>query len=1121
MIKSGSISNSETAVRWEQNFQNWKSWMGAAPLNVPSSFVLGAVGVDGRFKNTLRRYYGHTLLEDICRAPLPADFRDYGEARITPAVVTDPYASSCIAASPPFGADAIKQVEPFVITAHDTEDPQRRIRGFVVRIASNLIQGGDNTEDLLMTDLDGVGWGGDNHIVALLVYPPDAEDEEPRADESRFRLVVPLLPSYQIFYRDGQAYNYTPDQGNYPRDFYPKGLTHYYDWDGFPGSLPSDFTFGSHGAISTSLTTSRVLPANYPISVTHSDRFIYIASKNGNFKPVTIWYDRDFQIEPGDDPEDASDPYVTGGSTRSIGWHWERFGPCLTQDDLSGAYEDDDSNQLGDDFATTSGLMLQGYYQLAHRFVDNYRGRYSPLSKRYQIQSVPSTGQYAVEYHVTLPGLTLLQSYSSALSGRAPVAGNTFEPPGNEPTVLTALGYDRVELFSTLAGVDAPGGTLGSLGVYGGQNNAAYEDRWRMLASWYEWFRFSPVVATAATSGVTLQAFIDNLGLPGAEQDDSLVEVWVADSTTPTAFTQYFFSTGSPLISSYGTVGMGDVVWIFYPEEFRQLCAFGTYNLFILNDLSISKGWTGNVFNGSSVIPSTDNSIGRQYSTTEEPGDTSEIVLDQHFRNGRLFQLVGDRDKRIVENTDGYEESPEDRTAYCTIRWSNLSQPEILPYANSYPTRIDVNAYAKFVGAGQFTYLFGDGDVFQIYDGPYGVETRRVSEGLVLPSWDAVCEANGMLFGLFEGGAKFIEPESGSIVDVPELDRVVFDLWGDLSSVDVDYDPSVGAIYLLNAPTNTAVILWLSTETITVLENCPFAFAARCRWIGGTRLALVTKRGRFMLPRRYYEEDRTNGAPGMLAGRNGESSWTVVVDSVETATMQSRPVTRVTLTGAAAEELFERDGNSLRNYDQNGTGTLDFYWQGSYTTNLTGERFGRSHPLWGIWKNGSNEIVLVFGGDVAEDFATGDVLSFDAIPFGVLCGALESGSSEVSGTRKREVHSIFLGVPYAEGESLPAGASLFDAGVVDYASFKAAEPQSANGTFWQSRTTAAERARSVLLPSTGTFSSANTNNMHGYLPAIGQLLYPYFRCYLTNWKADLKELVVIGKISPSSVTNGY
>lgn len=383
-------NRTEVPGRWWLPMVNWQSYMGIAPEAANESTVLVASGVDGREKDVLRRSLGFVLLEDLKRRPMRPSIYPVDLTGVQPLW----YSSDRVDALTTAGSDPILQCEPFEISRHSATAADT-LRGFVVRTRQTL---------RLNTDVAGsnVNFSEDRPYIALVLVNDNSAD--PIGTTSRFSYVVPLVPVSRW---------YKQDVG----DPFGVDLPHYTD-DRFPNFNPAD---GS--------TPTTPIYANDEVVVSFNQRFIYLWSTTGEFEPITLWYDTSYGFIP-----------TFGGgsgqmSNRSLGFHWEKHGVVIPEA-TQGAIGSTDSG---------TGLTLAGTYQLAYRWVDSYRNRYTTLSQR-QTATVSANDRF--------------QFYGVKYSDVA------------KDTELTA-NYDAYQVFCTLKG-DATIGKQGGTPYFADYMNTRY-----------------------------------------------------------------------------------------------------------------------------------------------------------------------------------------------------------------------------------------------------------------------------------------------------------------------------------------------------------------------------------------------------------------------------------------------------------------------------------------------------------------------------------------------------------------------------------------------------------------------------------------------------------------------
>lgn len=962
MIKRDAATNEE-AVRWGTDFRTWQSHMGVSPVSVPSDLVLTATGVDGRTTNGVRRYMGNVLVEDAKRLPLRADMFA-STASGTPLSRQLRISAERVAQSLIAGNTVVHQVFPFEVSRHSTTAGGLTWRGFVVRLAPVLRMG--------LSDTSGsdVNFSSPTRPFVVLLVLADNEDTTLSASESRFRLVLPLTPVSRIYTRDGSG----------------TGLPHYKDYDSvttFPNFTPED---GS--AATTPIYCSD------PITVDHNNRFIHLFSTTGEFQPVILWYDTRYGL--------LGESTNTLMSTRSSGWHWERFGAVVgTPANPSAVVET----------GVGTGSSLARVYDFAYRFRDLYRFRRTAVSER--VRPAISNATRSLQWDGA--------HYSAT-----------------DDIVEQCLHYPVYDALATIGDTTQHGGTL------------FHADRMSCVNT----------------------AYLDRFAL------------YAARATTVPFQTTLFATTRT---DNFGIAGGRDLSYA--------------------NDLSIANG--------------------TPYSSASDPGPTPTRVLASVSYQG--VTIIAEESTEGGNSTSSLNQTAIG-SGRVTLRWSDTVEyaPEIFPSVNSFVTNIAANLPVQLVVVGDFAFLLGDGQVVRLRRVGSGMEVTELLSGLNLVSTRAAVDVNGMLFGVFRDGCAAIEPSSGSMNPAPELDRVIQDMWPDsLQYIKCCYDAALNAVIILNSYTGTAIMVWVKTRTITALEGTNFVDVVPLRYRNVRRAILVTNSARFVTPRLYDGED-THGTRTLIGitqtpnhlPLTGRSFYAQVVSSAYNTSLQATEIEipSTLLPGPLAfRRLLQRDGmNSV----VLATNNVDYYYFGASCYHLGPTNQGTRYTVLGVkFDPLSSEFRLLLRGNTALTLAPGDYISIDPIVFGLLMGPCETDTDECDGLQKRHAKYVMAIVPHQSRE-LPTEVPFLEAGVVDYASIKAVEPQPANGTLWRSGTTAVEQARRTVLPlpGVGGYSSDYPNRMVNSILATGHLLFPYVKCYITDASFEMKELWVRGSISPSETT---
>lgn len=1027
--------------------------------------------------------------------------------------------------------DIVQQVFPFEVTAHDRSDGRRTMKGFVLRVAEDIFR--SCPAGLVEYTADGLASGPlvefplteqsptRNTILVVLVYLPLEDTGLSATAVSKFRLIVPCQPWYHPFDPDGTA----PTNDLYLSNRY-RMLPHYFDYqDVFPGVPTGVLPVNDDNGETFQSTPIRCSE----VSVTHDERFVYVFSKKvpAEFPPLVIWHDLDYGVQGAKGEGTVSQTHIAGGVTqgeepssgsaglprpnrtmlmscRSPGWHWDYFGPNFpiwTNDTIDGevvdcfGYHRGKPPQLKFDVTTGlwgtpyTGFLLARNYKMTARFRDEYRPRWTRMCDESTILTVDTPANKLVYAHFN-------DDTSSPMGGGAYRDSGSGESRYTPHTVQFLYNYPFYDVFSTIGNADAPGGY------------------------------FYPIASFT----------INDLTFNYATRELFLRECMRAHNAVGTSYSSMLRS--SFFVKWAGTTGTSQTVL----PEIDQTGNSSTQATLSAQDWAPIKDTNGyTTVAGNTALPGSGH--GDRQPTTDvfialqapyEPAQedvgfpiTSATALER-YKDLLVLMTPLQPSKKFLDDPDAGTILPSHFASASTlyVRWSSTSTyaTEMIPDVNAYLTKISATGPSALVRAGEYIFALGNGPILRGSRSEWGLSWQELAAGYQLIGSRACCEARGLLFAVFRDDAILIEPNSGSIQIVDVLTRLVRDYWTDWSYVTTEYDSALDALYICNPLVNAVAIVWMATGNLTMLDGTGFRSVSRMNINNTSRVVLVSRFGRFVVPR-FYEAEEPLSSYTMTGvypyPAPADRSYQFKVIDVEPHPTTEGAGNLVLDPTYGNLEMLRRDFGGLAQASEGGP---DYYWLGSRFYGL-GDHVQAVGAQFVVesWNPTTRKLAVLTGlqeltQDVLDYMDTGGPLyiSMHPVPFGVLWGGLEDSNGVVSATQKRHVKAILVAPSSAQGEPPPQGCPVFMAGCVRYFDIMAAQPPQAGQPLWQWRVTGAQRARFARISPIGVpFSLWNTDSQVAALNVTGQILFPYFWTFLTDPRFEMKEVSVRGTISPS------
>lgn len=583
---------------------------------------------------------------------------------------------------------------------------------------------------------------------------------------------------------------------------------------------------------------------------------------------------------------------------------------------------------------TSYQLRGNGTYQIAWRFYDSTRGIYSALSAPLVV--------HLDHFKTTKAVGTISLSTAGGDSGLM-VAGDVF--------TINSRTYEYIDSGSDVTIAAAAGATTT-------QHATALADAINGDSS-------ADVTASAQASSVLLEAKVRGTG--GNAYDLSVVEV--NPNTDDISVSGSTLSGGGvvttdPETQVKITIDFPDNTAVVSGEAYTDFNAlFDTVDIFRTIDLGNTPATQGAIFYLEQTIAKTGNwaTSGAWDSLTADIGTVVDEALP--------FLTMYDSEKDIVaappqSGTIGrYSEVTFMAQAtgvdggYDTLSSSpEHNSPE---YFSTYNRRIgdpEDGRPLRFIPAGDSLFQLSYNAVIHIFKSgklkPLQFSRLHKKRGIV---GKEVAHTSGNSVFMITGlGLAILNASDGSMGSITAADRVMFDDWkSDLSDVKSCYDSIMNASFFLNATREEMVILWHSTQVVTMMDGANFVAATSGPDIASgknDRAFFITATGLIVSP------DNLEAGSGTM----WDLSNTYTLNGTATATSSS------TLTDANA--------------------TLNADMVGSKLYMVTGANAGDSREIATI--NNSTKVVT-FTANFDNDIATGDTYAVSPVPFSLRAWALQ------------------------------------------------------------------------------------------------------------------------------------
>jgi len=1100
--------------RWYYPFTPWQVHLGVSPCSCPDDYLLAAVGVDARLQGVLRRSMGFRLLEDCRRKPMYSQAAQAGEVTcVTESkMLTDSKGRRYF----------IKDIFPFSISTH--AGTGARHSGFVARVAhststSATARGifGQYQPDP-DTHQQGSGQTATRDWIVLLVYDDSTVDGD-LPTTSRFQLIYVMDPTWEGGGRalPGVGQSLPTTEGT-PAKNALDGLWQY----GWLYLYDRVYTSSPDGIAGWEQSTNGYFPllTTEAISVWSNERFVYIGSKTGEFRPVTVWFDA-----TGLQNEDSGSSF---DSKRSPGWRFEPMGPgidipaetltFLPVDGIADAdtgetltYTDPESfaNGAAHHYWMTlygananaavygSGSAKSGFIGARWRLVDYYRGRYTPVSQMGR-RSIALNQALVVRpkcwFDCGVTGGRYLREDGTALPAIAydleAMLGYQFGQ-----VLLTQIADNAdVTQAPTFEDTDTSMHIVETFPCKGMKVDSANKQKANAISPWMKWYAADIANTGSGRSYDARQPFI------------ALFFNMAATSTWRVDGVQANSMWKAPLRVSQSILR----------EQCRRNHSF-TY---------------ADDFFTLLVSPADDYTIGQlpAYShIDEEACPPPTTIYASAFYQGASVVATNKRSESVPLDNEPATNSRE--SGFVVLQWSTLTGwfPEVFPYSNSYTTKIPLGSAICMREAGDVLFVIGGGRIVQLRrNGIYMQITEYAASSQLSGPW-AAASVRGSVVAITTDGVLMLNPNIAEPQRMDTTDRLMRDLWSTgQSEISAAYDAELDAVFVLHPASETALAMFVSRDAMTMFEDMSFVRVVEAQVEGRKRAVFVTGAGRFVFPR-VNESDHPNSQNGWRPITTAARVCQTIADYSPLMTVASVALvgTDTEVTISDSRKYFSRDGVLERfgmdpepGFRSDSWGR--YYWNGFRIYNLDGAGAYTSWPIQSARSRSTGEDTIVtFAGDQRAYFTAGDRLTFSPVPMAVLFGPLATNDGTSQGSYRRETDAIHAGVQWLRplSNATALGVPLFRGGLITYNDLRDNEPLATSGPglgrwFWHSTNRATgDGVFATDIPNDNRdYNPLDIARMYGALVAGGQIMMPWVRCVIPGLELDLKEVAVRGTL---------
>lgn len=467
-----------------------------------------------------------------------------------------------------------------------------------------------------------------------------------------------------------------------------------------------------------------------------------------------------------------------------------------------------------------------------------------------------------------------------------------------------------------------------------------------------------------------------------------------------------------------------------------------------------------------------------------------------------------------LANTDGFVD----------IRWTPLNriEPENFQALNLKRTRIRAQGVAHFRRSGDYLWVLGDGESYRLQKRGSSLSIHQMLSGYKFVGPNSTTAVGSSIIGVTTSGVLQINGNTGAYTQIAALDRIVLLRWGLNLETDnqdqaifVEFDERLGAVYIYNRRLGECIILWTSTNRITMITDCWFQ-CMTSGYIpddraGGRRVWFVTENttqsidsitqaGGHML---YTEDGTKTDGPNIFGLTTGSGNDIVNI----TGTPSS--VTTVST-------------NSVLTIATGNTSIVAGRLVGAVMHVLTGALAGNSYKIQASGTESSSVIKIAFTGtEPGTTLTTSDIVSIAPCVLGFLGWPLASNIFRGDILSRRVVDTMTCLVGTTDGTiTTTSGYGLFQFGLTRYdqvgddtvkAQVTGDPLAEATSTFPWTIPTGWEVSTGVSM----TVDPSSANQMFTQIAADGAVLMPSFKCVVSGIRYTLLGIYAFGRVEPN------
>ena len=301
--------------------------------------------------------------------------------------------------------------------------------------------------------------------------------------------------------------------------------------------------------------------------------------------------------------------------------------------------------------------------------------------------------------------------------------------------------------------------------------------------------------------------------------------VYAAGAATQMDITWQMIDSFSPLANEFDYVAIYSTISSGLTEFNTARPSAGFYFRRNLSPLtgSSTAHWIYSLGDGSITFPTLEDGLPDEGLVLQEAYDpvadfvntTVPAMEGIQYYQGSNFALV---------NTDGY----------IDIRWTPADriEPENLPILNTRRTRIRANGVAHFRVAGDYLWVFGDGESYRIQKVGSALSIHRMLDGYHFVSPYSTTALGTTIIGVTTTGIILINANTGETSMLRVAEKVILDRWvNNLEAVKSSgiearakiytaIDHKLGCVYIYCRPAGEVLQLWPSQNRATMLVDC-------------------------------------------------------------------------------------------------------------------------------------------------------------------------------------------------------------------------------------------------------------------------------------------------------------